>query len=169
MVSDQAARLGAEVRKATAAFAQPIADRAMWQLLTVFAPFAAVCATMYLAFPVSSVLALVLALPAGMLLVRIFIIQHDCGHGSFFASMRANVIVGRLCGALTLTPYANWARQHSLHHGNWSNLDRRKGSDLYSSCLTVHEYLALPRWRRVLHRVPRHRASGMTGSADPTT
>jgi omega-6 fatty acid desaturase (delta-12 desaturase) len=111
---------------------------------------------MYLAFPTSRVLALVLALPAGMLLVRIFIIQHDCGHGSFFRSLRANGVVGRLCGLLTLTPYANWARQHSLHHASWSNLDRRKGSDLYSSCLTVDEYLALSRCRRLLHRLPRH-------------
>lgn len=117
---------GAELRKATAAFAQPITDRAAWQLLTTFAPFVAVCATMYLVFPVSSLFALALALPAGMLLVRIFIIQHDCGHGSFFVSMRANAIVGRLCGLLTLTPYANWARQHGLHHGNWSNLDPAK-------------------------------------------
>jgi omega-6 fatty acid desaturase (delta-12 desaturase) len=66
------------------------------------------------------------------------------------------MIVGRMCSLFTLTPFTNWARQHSLHHGNWSNLDRRKGADLYSACLTVREYLALSRWRRLLHRVPRH-------------
>jgi omega-6 fatty acid desaturase (delta-12 desaturase) len=111
---------------------------------------------MYLVYPVSAWLALALALPTGALLVRIFIVQHDCGHGSFFASARANVLVGRACSLITLTPFANWARQHSLHHGNWSNLDRRKGADLYSACLTVREYLALSRWKRLLHRLPRH-------------
>jgi omega-6 fatty acid desaturase (delta-12 desaturase) len=111
---------------------------------------------MYLVYPVSAWLALALALPTGALLVRIFIVQHDCGHGSFFASARANVLVGRACSLITLTPFTNWARQHSLHHGTWSNLDRRKGADLYSACLTVREYLALSRWKRLLHRLPRH-------------
>jgi omega-6 fatty acid desaturase (delta-12 desaturase) len=120
----------AEARKTAAVFAHPVKHRAVLQLLTAFAPFIIVCAAMYLVFPI--VLALVLALPAGMLMVRIFIVQYDCGHGSFFASLRAGVIC-RLCGLLTLTPYANWARQHSLHHANWSNLDQRKGSDLHSA------------------------------------
>jgi omega-6 fatty acid desaturase (delta-12 desaturase) len=149
-------RLGVEVRKAAAAFAQPIRGRGALQLLTSFGPFIAVCASMYLVYPVSAWLALALALPTGALLVRIFIVQHDCGHGSFFASARANVLVGRACSLITLTPFTNWARQHSLHHGNWSNLDRRKGADLYSACLTVREYLALSRWKRLLHRLPRH-------------
>ena len=147
---------GAEVRKAAAAFAQPIRGRGALQLLTSFGPFIAACVAMYLVYPISAWLALALALPTGALLVRVFIVQHDCGHGSFFASARANTLIGRACSLITLTPFANWARQHSLHHGNWSNLDRRKGADLYSACLTVREYLALSRWRRLLHRLPRH-------------
>jgi omega-6 fatty acid desaturase (delta-12 desaturase) len=149
-------RSGTEVRKAAAAFAQPIRGQGALQLLTSFGPFIAACAAMYLVYPISVWLALALALPTGALLVRVFIVQHDCGHGSFFASARANTIVGRACSLITLTPFANWARQHGLHHGNWSNLDRRKGADLYSACLTVREYLALSRWRRLLHRLPRH-------------
>ena len=149
-------RSGVEVRQAAAAFAQPIRGQGVLQLLTSFGPFIAACASMYLVYPISLPLTLALALPTGVLLVRVFIIQHDCGHGSFFASVRANAIVGRVCSLFTLTPFTNWARQHSLHHGNWSNLDRRKGADLYSACLTVREYLALSRWRRLLHRVPRH-------------
>ena len=144
------------VRHAAAAFAQPIAGQGALQLLTSFGPFLAACAAMYLAYPVSAWLAIALALPTGALLVRVFIVQHDCGHGSFFASPRANRWVGRLCSLITLTPFANWARQHSQHHGNWSNLDRREGADLYSACLTVREYLALSRWQRLLHRLPRH-------------
>ena len=149
-------RSGAEVRQAAAAFARPITGHGVLQLLTSFGPFIAVCAAMYLVYPISYLFTLALALPAGALLVRIFIVQHDCGHGSFLDSARANAIIGRLCSLLTFTPFANWARQHSLHHGNWSNLDRRKGSDLYSACLTVREYLALSRWHRLLYRLPRH-------------
>jgi omega-6 fatty acid desaturase (delta-12 desaturase) len=111
---------------------------------------------MYLVYPISPWLAVVLALPTGMMLVRIFIIQHDCGHGSFFASSRANAIVGWACSLITMTPFSCWARQHSLHHGNWSNLDRRPGADLYSACVTVSEYRSMSAWGRLLHRVPRH-------------
>jgi omega-6 fatty acid desaturase (delta-12 desaturase) len=111
---------------------------------------------MYLVFPVSYLLTLAFALPTGMLLVCVFIIQHDCGHGSFLVSRRANTIVGRLCSALTLTPYAQWGRQHWLHHAQWNNLEHSSGSDIYSAWLTMHEYLARPWWRRFLYRLPRH-------------
>lgn len=147
----------AEVRRTAAAFAQPNRARALLQLLTSFAPFVAGCAAMYLVLPVSYGLALCLALPTGMLVVRIFIVQHDCGHGSFFASSRSNALVGWLCSLVTLTPFANWRRQHGLHHADWNNLDRRGGgSDIYSSCLTVRQYLARTPWRRLLYRLPRH-------------
>jgi omega-6 fatty acid desaturase (delta-12 desaturase) len=145
-----------ELRQAAAAFARPINRAALLQLLTSFGPFAAGCAAMYLVYPVSSLLTLALALPTGVLLVRIFIVQHDCGHGSFFASRRANTIVGRLCSVLTLTPYANWGRQHGLHHADWNNLERGTGNDIYSACLTMREYLARSPWQRFLYRLPRH-------------
>jgi len=112
---------------------------------------------MYLVYPVSPWLSLALALPTGTLLLRVFIVQHDCGHGSFFASRRANVAVGRLCSLITLTPFANWSRQHGLHHGDWNDLDRAGGGvDIYSGRLTVRDYLALSRWQRFLYRLPRH-------------
>src|SRR5688572_33106321 len=75
----------AQARRAVAAFAQPIASQGAWQLLTSFGPFIAGCVAMYLVFPISYLLTLALAVPTGALLVRVFIIQHDCGHGSFFA------------------------------------------------------------------------------------
>lgn len=149
-------RSGVEVRRAAATFAQPIRDQGVLQLLTSFGPFVIACAAMYLVYPIFPILGLTLALPTGMLLVRVFIVQHDCGHGSFFRSARANTIAGWACSLLTFTPFTSWARQHSLHHASWSNLDRRKGADLYSACLTVNEYRALSRWRRFLHRLPRH-------------
>jgi omega-6 fatty acid desaturase (delta-12 desaturase) len=147
----------AAVRRAAAAFARPSPWRSAGQLLTSFGAFLAGCAAMYAVFPVSYLLTLALALPTGALLVRIFIVQHDCGHGSFFASQRANRLIGRLCSLCTLTPYENWARQHGLHHADWNNLDRTAGgSDIYSACLTVRGYLALSRRRRLLYRLPRH-------------
>ena len=145
------------LRRAAAEFARPTAWRSMLQLVTSFGPFLAGCVAMYVAFPVSPFLALALSLPTGALLVRIFIVQHDCGHGSFFASPLANTVTGRLCSLITFTPYANWGRQHAAHHANWNNLDRQSaGSDIYSACLTVREYLALTPWRRFLYRLPRH-------------
>lgn len=159
MDADRApSRSGAEVREAAQAYARPIRHQSILQLLTSFGPFIATCVAMYLVYPSHPFPALTLAIPAGLFLVRIFIVQHDCGHGSFFAAPRANRIAGRACSIATMTPYTNWARQHSLHHGNWCNLDRRAGVDLYSACLTVREYLGLSRWRRLLHRLPRHPA-----------
>src|SRR5262245_26794505 len=92
-----AARSDAEVRRTVAAFARPDRAWALLQLLTSFVPFIIGCAAMYLLLPISYVLALVVAVPTGLMLVRIFIVQHDCGHGSFFASPHANALVGRLC------------------------------------------------------------------------
>ncbi|MCW5733562.1 MAG: fatty acid desaturase [Enhydrobacter sp.] len=128
------------------------------QLATSFGPFIASCVAMYLVYPLSPWLTLALALPTGALLLRIFIIQHDCGHGSFFASRRANVAVGRLCSLITLTPFANWSRQHGRHHGEWNDLGRSGGggADIYSTCLTVQEYRALSSGQRLLYRLPRH-------------
>ena len=127
-----------EIRRTAATFARPSQRAGMVQLATSFGPFLAACVAMYLVYPLSPWLTLALALPTGALLVRVFIIQHDCGHGSFFASRRANVAVGRLCSLITLTPFANWSRQHGRHHGDWNNLDRSGGgADIYSACLTV--------------------------------
>ena len=146
-----------EVRQAVAAFARASGWKSALQLLTSFGPFLAGCLAMYVVFPLSYPLTLALAVPTGALLVRVFIVQHDCGHGSFFASRRANALVGRACSLITLTPFANWGRQHSLHHADWNNLDRTGGgADIYSSCLTVRSYLALSPWQRFFYRLPRH-------------
>ncbi len=151
------ARSDAEVRRVAAAFVRPSHAKALVQLLTSFGPFFAGCAAMYVALPLSYPLTLALAAPTGLLVVRIFIVQHDCGHGSFLPSQRANTLIGRLCSLATLTPFANWSRQHGLHHADWNNLDRRaSGADIYSTCLTVREYLARTPWQRLLYRLPRH-------------
>jgi len=147
----------ADLRRAAAVFARPQPWRSVLQLVTSFGPFLAGCMAMYLAAPISTLTTLALAVPTGALLVRVFIVQHDCGHGSFFKSRRTNAIVGRLCSLFTLTPYANWSRQHGLHHADWNNLDRTGGgSDIYSSCLTVSAYRALTRRQRFVYRLVRH-------------
>jgi omega-6 fatty acid desaturase (delta-12 desaturase) len=141
-----------------AAFQHPILGRSLWQLATSLVGFLATCAAMYLCLGISLWVSLPLSVLAAGFLVRIFIIQHDCGHGAFFRSQRANNIIGSLCSVMTLTPYAFWRRQHARHHGSWNNLDRRaaSGLDIYSSCMTVSEYHRLGRWQQWLYRLSRH-------------
>lgn len=92
---------------------------------------------------------------SGLLIVRLFIIQHDCGHGSMFSVKKANDWTGRFIGILTLTPYDVWKRGHALHHAGSGNLDRRgMGDDIKT--LTVKEYDALSRWRKLQYRLYRH-------------
>jgi omega-6 fatty acid desaturase (delta-12 desaturase) len=135
----------------------PVLRKSLWQAASTFAAFAIVCAAMYASAAISYWLVPGLALLAAGLVVRIFIIQHDCGHGSFFRSRRANDALGMVCGVITLTPYAHWRRQHAGHHAHWNNLDRRfSGVDIYSSCMTVAEYRALSPLRRVVLRCAYH-------------
>jgi omega-6 fatty acid desaturase (delta-12 desaturase) len=97
---------------------------------------------------------LALAVPAASFLVRLFMIQHDCGHGAFFRQRQANDWTGRIIGVLTLTPYDDWRRSHAVHHAGAGNLDRRGIGDV--TTLTVGEYLAATRLRRLAYRLYRH-------------
>jgi acyl-lipid omega-6 desaturase (Delta-12 desaturase) len=99
-------------------------------------------------------LSLLIAVPTAGFLVRLFMIQHDCGHGSFFRHRLANDWVGRVIGVLTLTPYDYWRRKHAVHHASSGNLDRRGLGEV--DTLTVREYLALSSWRRLCYRLYRH-------------
>ena len=85
--------------------------------------------------------------------MRLFIIQHDCGHRSFFRSRRLNDLVGFAIGVVTLTPHAYWRQAHNIHHATCGNLDQRGIGDI--SLLSVTEYHALPRWRRLAYRIYR--------------
>ena len=145
------------LRREVARFQAPILRKSLSQIATSFGGFFAACATMYAVAEMSYWMAAALAPLAAGFLVRIFIIQHDCGHQSFFRTRRANEIVGLACSVLTLTPYASWHRQHADHHGAWNDLDRRdSGADFYSSCLTVAEYRALTPGARWRYRALRH-------------
>ena len=153
----KALRPQTDPRVSAAGFQSPVLVESLGQFATSFGGFLCTCAAMYLTIGVSYWITLALALVAAGFLVRIFIIQHDCGHGSFFKSRRANHALGLLCSLVTLAPYATWRRQHAGHHGVWNDLDRRlSGVDIYSSCLTVTEYLALGPWHRWWYRLTRH-------------
>jgi omega-6 fatty acid desaturase (delta-12 desaturase) len=144
-----------QISSATTPFETPSFPRSLGQIATSFGGYCGTCVAIYLCFRLSMWIALPLSVLAAGFLVRIFIIQHDCGHGSFFRSRRANDLLGSLCSVLTLTPYTFWRRQHARHHGSWNNLGRRaaSGLDIYSSCLTVAEFAQLGRWRRRLYRI----------------
>jgi acyl-lipid omega-6 desaturase (Delta-12 desaturase) len=95
-----------------------------------------------------------LALVAAGLVVRIFIIFHDCGHGSFLKSRRANDLIGFVTGVLTLTPYHHWRWEHSIHHASSGHLDKRGTGDIFT--MTVEEYLKASRWKRLGYRLARN-------------
>jgi omega-6 fatty acid desaturase (delta-12 desaturase) len=164
MSSDGASDAAESIREATrhwrarlAPFQSPSVGLGLGQVASSVLPFLAIVAAMYATSGLSIWLTLALAIPAAGFVVRVFIIQHDCGHGSFFRSRRANESLGWLCSVITFTPFANWRRQHANHHAVWNNLDRRSGgADIYSTCLTVTEYGALPPLRRRIYRAVRH-------------
>jgi omega-6 fatty acid desaturase (delta-12 desaturase) len=146
-----------DLRASIARYEVPSFATGIFQIFTSIGLFAASCAAMYWSLHVSYLLTLLLAVPTAGFVVRTFIVQHDCGHGSFFRSRRANDLVGILCSVITFTPYANWRRQHNCHHVHWNNLDKREsGADIYSACLTVREYRALSPRARFLYRIVRH-------------
>ena len=130
--------------------------RAAVQLFVTWVPLAALFWGMDRALRTSTWIALALTLPAAGLLVRTFIVMHDCAHGSFFSSRRANAIVGWFAGVVTLTPFAQWRRDHAKHHASSGDLDRRGHGDVKT--LTVREFRALPRRGRFAYRLMRHPA-----------
>jgi omega-6 fatty acid desaturase (delta-12 desaturase) len=130
--------------------------RGVLEILITAAPLVALWILMWLALDVGYWLCLLLAVPAAGFLVRLFMIQHDCGHGAFFPHRLANDWLGRAIGVLTLTPYEYWRRTHAIHHATSGKLERRGIGDVET--LTVREYLALTRLQRLRYRLYRHPA-----------
>jgi omega-6 fatty acid desaturase (delta-12 desaturase) len=126
----------------------------IWQVVNSFVPFVVLWYLMYLSLAYSYWLTLVLVVPSAGLLVRIFIIQHDCGHGSFFNSRKANDLLGSVCGVLTLTPYYYWRKGHAIHHASAGSLEDRGIGDIYT--MTVKEYMGASKWGRLKYRLYRH-------------
>lgn len=143
--------------KVLARYRQPSHVRSMLEIAITFGPFATLWALAWAAERLGFWwLSLLIALPAAGFLVRLFMIQHDCGHGAFFRHRLANDWVGRVIGVLTLTPYDFWRRTHAVHHASSGNLDRRGLGDV--DTLTVREYLSLSRSGRLCYRFYRHPA-----------
>ena len=128
--------------------------RAVWELSITGALFLACWLVALIGFAHVHWLFAFLSAPAGVFLVRLFLIQHDCGHGSFFRNRIWNDIVGRTIGVLTWTPYAYWRRLHANHHATSGNLDMRGKGDI--DTLTVTEYRSLNSWRRLQYRLYRN-------------
>ena len=141
---------------ATAKYGKADIRKATWQLVDTFVPYAALWVLMVLmvrnGYPYGITLAL--AILAGGLLVRIFILFHDCCHGSFFASRRANTLLGTIAGIMVFTAFDDWRRTHGRHHATFGNLDRRGTGDVWT--MTVEEYRAAPLEKRLAYRVFRN-------------
>ncbi|HEX8192650.1 MAG TPA: fatty acid desaturase [Allosphingosinicella sp.] len=136
------------------AYRQPSVPRSVVELAVTAGPFLALWVAMLAAVKAGHLWALILALPAGLFLLRLFLIQHDCGHGAFFKSRAANDWTGRIIGVLTFTPYESWRRAHALHHAGTGKLEARGIGDI--DTLTVAEFRALSPVRRILYRLYRN-------------
>lgn len=128
--------------------------KSVTQLLTSAIPFVLLWYTMFRSLEIGYWLTLLLAVPTAGFMMRLFMIQHDCGHGSFFKSRKARDVVGFCIGVLMLTPYAYWRKAHAAHHAHSGDLDFRGFGDIET--LTVQEYLSLSWFERLKYRLYRH-------------
>jgi omega-6 fatty acid desaturase (delta-12 desaturase) len=146
---------------ATSAWKQAIAEHrkpalrsGLWQLGNSLIPYLALWGLMIWTLNISYWITLALAVVAAGFLVRIFIIFHDCGHGSFFKSRRANRLTEFVTGVLVFTPYRQWRHKHAMHHATSGDLDRRGTGEIWT--LTVQEYLEASRLKRLSYRLARN-------------
>lgn len=141
--------------RALAPYRAPSHSRSIFEIAVTFLPFAGLWVLAWAAIHLGYwQLSLLPSLVAAGLLVRLFMIQHDCGHGAFFRHRLANDWVGRAISVLTLTPYDAWRRAHAIHHAGSGNLDRRGIGDI--DTLTLDEYRALSSWGRLRYRLYRN-------------
>jgi acyl-lipid omega-6 desaturase (Delta-12 desaturase) len=141
-------------REALDPYAQPHLGRSLLDLATSVVPYLALSAAMYLILGVSYLLALIIAIPAAGFLVRTFIIFHDCTHGSFLPSKRANNWLGAVLGLFVYSPFLRWRHDHAIHHATSGDLNRRGGGDVRT--LTVDEYQAMSGKARLAYRLMRN-------------
>ena len=140
--------------QALARYRTPSDGRAAIEIAITILPLVTLWVLMWAALDLGYGFVLILAIPAAGFLVRLFMIQHDCGHGSFFRRRVVNDWTGRIIGVLTLTTYGYWRRTHAMHHASSGNLDRRGPGGIET--LTVEEYRARSRWGRLCYRLYRH-------------
>lgn len=141
-------------RPLVAPYQQPDARIGIWQIVNSFGGLLLCCALMYWSLDIGYWLTWLLALPAAGFLTRVFIIQHDCGHNSFFRSRRANDLVGMACSLFTLIAYKYWRKGHAIHHAHHAELEERGIGDIWT--MTVDEYFQAGFWVRAAYRVFRN-------------
>ncbi|WP_017729118.1 fatty acid desaturase [Halalkalibacterium ligniniphilum] len=144
----------AQLKKNVAPFEKSDAKSSIRQMLNTFLPFILLWFLAYQSLSISFWLTLALAVVAAGFVVRIFIIFHDCCHGSFFKSKKANDILGTITGIITMFPYEKWKRDHAIHHATSSNLDKRGTGDVW--IMTVDEYVAASFKERLAYRLYRN-------------
>src|SRR5438128_146992 len=140
--------------KVLASYREPHRGRSLIELMVTLVPFVGFWMFAAMAVHHGFWSGMALTIPAAGFLLRLFMIQHDCGHGSFFAHRRADDWTGRVIGVLTLTPYDYWRRAHAAHHASAGNLDARGVGDI--TTLTVAEYRNLSRSRRLAYKLYRN-------------
>ncbi len=140
--------------RSLAAYRNPSHVRSVFEIAVTAVPFLLLWGGAFAAVALGQWWGVLLTLPAAAFLVRLFMIQHDCGHGSFFRRRPVNDWIGRVIGVLTLTPYDYWRRTHAVHHASAGNLDQRGMGDVLT--LTVEEYRRMPKWRRIGYRLYRN-------------
>jgi acyl-lipid omega-6 desaturase (Delta-12 desaturase) len=140
--------------KVLAQYREPNQLRSIFELAVTFGPFLLLWGLAWWSMSVSYWLTFGISVLNALFLLRLFTIQHDCGHGAFFKSRALSDWVGRVLGVLTLTPYAVWRHTHSVHHSAAGNLDKRGMGDIHTA--TVDEYHAMSRWDRIMYRLYRH-------------
>ena len=141
-------------RQIVAKYQKPCLKKSMIQILNSIVPFLILLVASYFTRSISWPLTIAICVLGGLFLVRIFIIFHDCGHGSFFRSKKANDILGFITGVMTFTPYRYWRWQHAVHHGTTGNLDHRGTGDIWT--MTVREFKEATPWMRFRYRISRN-------------
>ena len=140
--------------KILAKYREPDTLRSSFELAVTIGPFILLWALAWWSLDISYWLTLAISCVNAAFLLRLFVIQHDCGHGSFYNNRLVSDWLGRILGVLTLTPYDVWRRTHSIHHSASGNLERRGIGDVHT--ITVAEYKALSPWSRLMYRLYRH-------------
>jgi omega-6 fatty acid desaturase (delta-12 desaturase) len=141
-------------QRVVARYQRPTLPKSGWQLASTLLPFGACWVSAYRLLDVSRLASLACCVLATGFLLRIYIIQHDCGHGSFFRNARANDVLGSMLGVITLLPYFRWRYDHAVHHAASSNLARRGTGDVWT--MTVREYVAAGWRERLKYRLFRN-------------
>ncbi|WP_214742171.1 MULTISPECIES: fatty acid desaturase [unclassified Exiguobacterium] len=144
----------AQLRKHVSPFEKSDIRISVRQMINTILPFLVSWFLAYQLLSVSIFLTLPFTLIAAGFVVRMFIIFHDCTHGSFFKNKKANAIVGTITGVLTLFPYEKWKREHAIHHASSGNLDKRGVGDIW--VMTIEEYIEASKWTRLKYRLYRH-------------